>query len=122
MDKSLWRASSKTFQQIGDSDLKSIGNDFQRLNRDVALSALEFANVSPIKSRVIREDVLRPATPQAQPPHRTPDLLLNILHLQQFRATLGLSIQVITCNEIATLGGLSYPSRIFYGCRTGSRH
>ena len=58
MDKTLWRANSKTFHQIGDSDIESVGNDFQRLNSDVALSAFDFAYVRPIKSRAICEHIL----------------------------------------------------------------
>ena len=89
----------QAFNQIRDVHLKRIRNGLERLDRYVALAALDFPNVSPIKTRFIGEDILRPAPFEPERPNGGPNLLLNILHLQQFGDSLVLSIQVITCND-----------------------
>jgi hypothetical protein len=70
------------------------------LNRHVRLPALDLAYVSAIEAGAIREHVLGPTLLKSKCSDRIPDVPLNILHLQQFRATLALSIQVITCGTI----------------------
>ncbi len=91
---------SKPLYQIHDAHTEGIGDDLQRLNRDVALAALDLAHVRPVQAGFIGEHVLRPALFQAQPPHRRPDRFLDILHQKQFEATLVLRILVITSGAI----------------------
>jgi hypothetical protein len=92
-------AFSKSLHKIGDFDAQSVSDDFQRLNCYVAFAAFDLPDVCPVQPGAIGKYVLRPATLLPQGPDSIPDLLLNILHLQQFRGTLALSIQVITCGD-----------------------
>ena len=55
--------------------------------------------MSAIEARKVREYILRPALLESKCSNDASDVPLNILHLQQFRGTLALSIQVITCNR-----------------------
>jgi len=63
--------------------------------------------VCTIQTGSVGKHILRPSLFEAKRAYAIPDPLLNILHLQQFRGiqqfrgTLALSIQVITCKGIA---------------------
>ena len=97
------RTDSETLEQFADSDAERVGDDLQCLNRHVRLSALDLADVRPVQARSVGKNILRPPLGETKPPDGCPDLLLDILHQQQFRGTLDLSIQVITCNDSGEL-------------------
>ena len=93
----------QALHEIADFHVQSVGHDLEGLNRDVGLpAALDLTNVCAIQARTCRQR--HPVTIlllQTQLADSSTDLLLNILHLQQFGDSLVLSIQVITC-EVRT--------------------
>jgi len=74
--------------EVADLDAQCIGHDLKCLNGDVALAAFDLADMRAIQPRAVGEYILRPFALQSQSPNGLPDPLLNVLHLQQFRATL----------------------------------
>lgn len=68
----------------------------ERLERDVRLAALDFADVRAVQAGLVGEDVLGPAHLLTQRPDSAAELFLDVLHQEQFGGTLLLSILVIT--------------------------
>ena len=63
--------------------MKCVRNDFKCLNRDVALTALNFSDMSAIQAGKITKLILGPTPLQAKPSDVPSHLLLNVLHSQQ---------------------------------------
>jgi hypothetical protein len=82
--------------QIHNPHVERIGQDLERLKRDVALSTLDRSHVCPVQPRFVGKHVLRPPALLPECPHLGPDLFLDGLHQQQFGGTLFLHILVIT--------------------------
>jgi hypothetical protein len=76
---------------------EGIRNNLKGLNRHVAFTAFDLADMRAVETGAIAENVLRPAPRETKGADGRADLLLNILHSQQFQGTLVKSIQVITC-------------------------
>lgn len=55
------RFRSQPLHQIDNADAQRIGDDLERLNRHVALSTLDFADVSAIQAGSVGKHILRPA-------------------------------------------------------------
>jgi hypothetical protein len=87
---------SKPADQILDPNVQRVRKYFECLKGDVALAALDLANVSAVQTGAIREDVLGPPVLFAQRTHLRPDFLLDGLHQKQCGASLVLTILVKT--------------------------
>ena|ERR1039458_8168879 len=87
---------SQSLEQIDNPHAQAIGEDLERLKRNVALAPLDFADMRPVQTGPVGEDVLRPSVFLPQRPNVRPDFLLDGLHQEQFGATLLLTILVIT--------------------------
>jgi hypothetical protein len=87
--------------QILDPHVQGVRQDFERLEGDVALPALDPANVRAVQAGAVGEHVLGPSVLFAQRAHLRPDLLLDGLHQQQCGASLVLTILVITSTVMA---------------------
>ena len=87
---------SQSFDQIDNPHAQPIGEDLERLKRDVALAALDLSDMRAVQSGPVGEHILRPSLFLPQRPNVRPDFFLDGLHQEQFGATLLLTILVIT--------------------------
>jgi hypothetical protein len=94
----VWPASalSRIPNQISDADPQRVRDNFECLQGHIALAALDLAHVRAVKAAPFGEDILVPALPFSQCPNLGSDLLLDVLHQEQFGGTLALTILVIT--------------------------
>jgi hypothetical protein len=83
--------------QIMDADAEGVCHQFQGVNGYITFASLDFPNVRSVQTRAISEDVLGPATLQAQRSNGSANFFLNLLHSSEFGRTLVRSIQVISC-------------------------
>lgn len=82
--------------QIDNPNAQCVGQGLERLERDIALPALDFSDMRPVQAGLVGEQILRPAVFLAQRTDLRPDLFLDGLHQKQCGASLVLSILVIT--------------------------
>jgi hypothetical protein len=53
---------SESAHEIGNLDSQRVGNDLERLDGDITLTALDFADVRAIQTGTVAEQILGPAT------------------------------------------------------------
>lgn len=80
--ESASRVVLEALHQIDKPNAQRIGDDFQRLDGHVALSPLDFANMSAVQTRLVGKNILGPTVLTSKRPHPGADLLLDVLHLK----------------------------------------
>jgi hypothetical protein len=66
--------------QVPNFNTECVGDDFECLDRNVALAALDLAHVRTVQAGSVGEDILGPLPFKPKRSDGVPDPLLNILH------------------------------------------
>ncbi len=72
---------SQPGDQVRDFHSQRIGNNFERLNRDIRFATFDLTHVGAIEARTISKRILRESFSCTDSANIHPDVFLNILHL-----------------------------------------